>query len=244
MRTKSIVVICAVIIVVCAIVVGAYYTLQPQYKTITMSGITLEVPNSNAVVNNTSTNYNTYDDKDNNLSIKTWAYRDMNELNETAQAGWDIGTQYGSNLGQNVTYDNVSVSNKSGTYSYYEADIQNECIILITGTDIDQVTHVAKSINKTGINPVGGNLTLENITNNTTIINNTDNSQSTSTAATNTRKNAKTSSDIGSSSSSDDSEYEDVPIPGSNGKTVKAKDTGFTDYGHRYETADGKAIYV
>ena len=157
MRTKSIVVICAVIIVVCAIAVGAYYTLQPQYKTITMSGITLEVPNSDAVVNNTSTNYNTYDDKDNNLSIKTWAYRDMNELNETAQAGWDIGTQYGSNLGQNVTYDNVSVSNKSGTYSYYEADIQNECIILITGTDIDQVTHVAKSINKTGINPVSGN---------------------------------------------------------------------------------------
>lgn len=71
MRTKSIVVICAVIIVVCAIAVGAYYTLQPQYKTITMSGITLEVPNSDAVVNNTSTNYNTYDDKDNNLSIKT-----------------------------------------------------------------------------------------------------------------------------------------------------------------------------
>ena len=152
MRTKSIVVICAVIIVVCAIAVGAYYTLQPQYKTISMSGITLEVPNSNASVVNNSVNYNTYNDQENNLSVKTWVYRDVNDANGTAQAVLEIGTQYGLNMAQNVTYDNVSVSNKSGTYSYYETDETNKCIILITGTNIDQVTHAVKSINKTEIN--------------------------------------------------------------------------------------------
>lgn len=61
----------------------------------------------------------------------------------------------------------MSVANKSGTYSYYETDEQNKCIILITGTNIDVVTHAAKSINKTGINPVGGNITLDNMTNQT-----------------------------------------------------------------------------
>lgn len=186
MRTKNIAIIVIAVILVCAVGAGVYFTLQPQYKTISMSGITIEVPTSNATVNNVSANYNTYDDQENNLSVKTWAYRDMNDVNGTAQAVLEIGTQYGSNLANNVTYDNVSVANKSGTYSYYETDETNKCIILITGTDIDQVTHAAKSINKTGINPVGGNITLENmtnqtdnITNNTTISNDNNKGQST-----------------------------------------------------------------
>lgn len=166
MRTKNMIII-VVAAIICAIGVGAYYLTQSEYKTISMTGITIEVPNSDATVNNNSENYNTYDDHDNNLSIKTWALRDLTDANGTAQAVVDIGLQYGSNLAQNVTYDNVSVANKSGTYSYYETDEQNKCIILITGTNIDVVTHAAKSINKTGINPVGGNITLDNMTNQT-----------------------------------------------------------------------------
>lgn len=187
MRTKNIAIIVITVILVCAIGVGAYFTLQPQYKTISMSGITIEVPTSNATVNNVSANYNTYDDQENNLSVKTWAYRDMDDVNGTAQAVLEIGTQYGSNIANNVTYDNVSVANKSGTYSYYETDETNKCIILITGTDIDQVTHAAKSINKTGINPVGGNITIANMTNQT---NNTTNDTATATSST---KNSESS---------------------------------------------------
>lgn len=200
MRTKKIIIIIIAAIIICAIGVGAYYLTQSEYKTINMTGITIEVPNSDATVNNNSVNYNTYDDHDNNISIKTWALRDLSDANGTAQAVVDIGLQYGSNLAQNVTYDNVSVANKSGTYSYYETDEQNKCIILITGTNIDAVTHAAKSINKTGINPVGGNTTLANLTlNNTTVTNNT----TLNTAVASNSKSQSTSKS--SSGSSDDS---------------------------------------
>ncbi len=212
MRIKNIAIIVVVVILVCAIGVGAYYMLQPQYKTISMSGITLEVPNSNASVVNNSVNYNTYNDQENNLSVKTWVYRDVNDANGTAQAVLEIGTQYGLNMAQNVTYDNVSVSNKSGTYSYYETDETNKCIILITGTNIDQVTHAVKSINKTEINPVGGNITLENMTNNTTANNTTISSDTSTTQKTSQATSTKKSSS-NSKQSSDDGVERDAEAP-------------------------------
>ncbi|MDE4078670.1 hypothetical protein OTK55_06525 [Methanosphaera sp. Vir-13MRS] len=199
MRTKNMIIIVVAAIIICAIGVGAYYLTQSEYKTISMTGITIEVPNSDTTVNNNSANYNTYDDHDNNLSIKTWALRDLADANGTAQAVIDIGLQYGSNLAQNVTYNNVSVSNKSGTYSYYETDEQNKCIILITGTNIDAVTHAAKSINKTGINPVGGNTTLANLT-----LNNTTNTTTLSTATPSSSKSQSTSKSRSSSSNKPD----------------------------------------
>lgn len=201
MKKQAIILIMGVIILACIIGVGAYILTQPQYKTINMTGITIEVPTSDSTVNNNSVNYNTYNDQENNLSVKTWAYRDINDANGTAQAVLEIGTQYGLNMAQNVTYDNVSVANKSGTYSYYETDETNKCIILITGTNIDQVTHAVKSINKTGINPVGGNITLENltnqtgnITNNTTVSNDNNNGQSTTQTTSKTSKKTSSSS--------------------------------------------------
>ena len=43
-----------------------------------MSGYKLEVPSSDAGVVNVTDNYNTYDDKKNNLTIKTWAWKNVN----------------------------------------------------------------------------------------------------------------------------------------------------------------------
>lgn len=164
MRTKNIVVLLILVILLCTISAGAYYTLQPQYKTISMSGITLEVPSSNASVQNNSANYNSYSDSKNNLSIKSWSVRDTNDINGSLQAGWDIGTQQSSNIGSNITYDNISVYNKSGTYTYYEEDIQKNYMIVITGTDINQVTHAVKTMNKTGIPQIALNSSITNMT--------------------------------------------------------------------------------
>ena len=212
MKKQAIILIMGVIILACIIGVGAYILTQPQYKTINMTGITIEVPTSDSTVNNNSVNYNTYNDQENNLSVKTWAYRDINDANGTAQAVLEIGTQYGLNMAQNVTYDNVSVANKSGTYSYYETDEQNKCIILITGTNIDQVTHAVKSINKTGINPVGGNITIENMINNTTANNTTLSTDTTSTQKTSQATSTKKSSS-NSKQSSDDGVERDAEAP-------------------------------
>ena len=80
------------------------------------------------------------------------------------------------------------------------------------------------------------NITLNdtNDTNNTT----------TSTTTTKTKKSTKTTQKK-QSTESDDDEWYDVIVPGTEGKkTVKAKPEIFTDYGHRYITEDGEAIYV
>lgn len=180
----------------------AYILTQPQYKTIEMTGITLEVPNTNSMVQNNSPNYNTYNDQENNLTIKTWAYRDLSDVNGSSQAVVEMGAQLGSNMAQNITYENVSLYNKSGIYTYYETDESNKCIILITGSNIEQVVHAVKTINKTGIHPVGGNITLANLTNqtnnttNNTTVSNDDGSSSQNTAqsTTNAKKKSTTSS--------------------------------------------------
>lgn len=52
MRTKNIIIIVVVAVIICTIGVGAYYLTQSEYKTISMTGITIEVPNSDATVNN------------------------------------------------------------------------------------------------------------------------------------------------------------------------------------------------
>lgn len=207
MRTKNIALITIIIIIVCAIGISVYMA-QPHYKTITMTDITLEVPESNTAVINNSANYNTYDDKENNLTIKTWSNKDINDTNSSIQAGTDIGTQLGTNIGQNTTYNNITVYNKSGTYTYFEEDIQKQCIIIITGTDIDQVTHAAKTINKTNLQTnTNTNLTIQDImnqtnnTNNTTIENNKDNTSKKTTAT--TKKQTTKSSSSSSSSDSD-----------------------------------------
>lgn len=59
-----------------------------------------------------------------------------------------MGTQLGENMGTNTTYKNITALNKSGTYTYYESDTENSCIILITSKNIDTIEHILKTIKK------------------------------------------------------------------------------------------------
>lgn len=200
MRKNMIAIILAVIILVVAIGAGTY-ALTPKYKTIEMSGLTLEVPDTNTSVQNNSINYNTYDDRENNLTIKTWSNIDGNDINGSMQAGYDIGMQRGSNVGTNTTYDNVSVYNKSGTYTYYSENIEKQYMIVITGTDIEQVTHTAKSINDTILPQTNNtNITIQNLTeetNNTTIgTDDTSSNKKSQTTASKKKSSASSSSSV------------------------------------------------
>ena len=65
---KNVLIIVIAIILLCVIGIGAYVSIQPSYKNITMSQMTLEVPESNVIVTNCSENYNIYNDTKNNLS--------------------------------------------------------------------------------------------------------------------------------------------------------------------------------
>ena len=136
-----------VIIVILALIAG-YLAVTPHYKTIEMSGFTFEVPESNAEVKNNTVNYNTYIDTEYDLNIKTWACNDINDMNGTINASNEMGTQLGENIGTNIMYNNITLNNKSGTYTYFESDTENSCIIIITSKKLDYIKHIIDTMNK------------------------------------------------------------------------------------------------
>lgn len=159
MREKNVLIIVIAIILLCVIGIGAYVSIQPNYKNITMSQMTLEVPESNVIVTNCSENYNIYNDTKNNLTIRSWSAKIANDPLDT-NASEEIGLQAGENFGVNTTYNNISVFNKSGTYTYFDIDMEKCCMIIITGNNVDDVVHAAKTINKSSVVLFDGSSTM------------------------------------------------------------------------------------
>lgn len=159
MREKNVLIIVIAIILLCVIGIGAYVSIQPSYKNITMSQMTLEVPESNVIVTNCSENYNIYNDTKNNLTIKSWSAKIANDPLDT-NASEEIGLQAGENFGVNTTYNNISVFNKSGTYTYFDIDMEKCCMIVITGNNVDDIVHAAKTINKSSVVLFDGSSTM------------------------------------------------------------------------------------
>lgn len=159
MREKNVLIIVIAIILLCVIGIGAYVSIQPSYKNITMSQMTLEIPESNVIVTNCSENYNIYNDTKNNLTIRSWSAKIANDPLDT-NASEEIGLQAGENFGVNTTYNNISVFNKSGTYTYFDIDMEKCCMIVITGNNVDDVVHAAKTINKSSVVLFDGSSTM------------------------------------------------------------------------------------
>lgn len=159
MREKNVLIIVITIILLCVIGIGTYVSIQPNYKNITMSQMTLEVPESNVIVTNCSENYNIYNDTKNNLTIRSWSAKIANDPLDT-NASEEIGLQAGENFGVNTTYNNISVFNKSGTYTYFDIDMEKCCMIVITGNNVDDVVHAAKTINKSSVVLFDGSSTM------------------------------------------------------------------------------------
>lgn len=159
MREKNVLIIVIAIILLCVIGIGAYVSIQHSYKNITMSQMILEVPESNVIVTNCSENYNIYNDTKNNLTIRSWSAKIANDPLDT-NASEEIGLQAGENFGVNTTYNNISVFNKSGTYTYFDIDMEKCCMIVITGNNVDDVVHAAKTINKSSVVLFDGSSTM------------------------------------------------------------------------------------
>lgn len=232
----------AIVIIALLATIGAYIALTPQYETIDVNGYKLEVPKSDVNITSVNDNFKIYDDKKDNITIKSYAINNVNESNYTGAL--EITEQLNSDKGQNCTYNNITLRNDSGNYTYF--DVNDYQIIEITSNNLDSITHLVKSINKTEIKPQGNvTVNLKNITNDTA--NDTDSQTYTQTKKTTTKKTTSSNTKASSSSKSKyaDDEVYDVVIPGTGGKTTKARRTGLTEYGNRYEeVGTGKAIYV
>lgn len=184
-------ILAGIVIIIILTSIGAYLALTPNYKEIEMSGYSFEVPDSNAEVKNNTINYNTYLDTENNLNIKTWSCKDINDINGTANASIDMGIQLGENMGTNTTYNNITLYNKSGTYTYYEVDTSNACIILITSKNLNTIEHILETMKKPAVNlnnPFNMTSTGLNISNTTD--DTTSNTQT--TTKTTTKKTSRT----------------------------------------------------
>lgn len=185
---------------------GAYAYMQPSYKAIEMSGYQLEVPNSDVSVKNTTSNYNQYRDSKNNLTIRTWAWKDTHDFNLNGSV--EIGEPWGKGISTtNATKDNISVYNKTGTYTYYDMDMTKGTMIVITTDNFNEIIHTLKTMNKSTITPADNNI-ISMTLNNTTEDNQTENNQ------TNTKSKAKstTSSKKKSTSSSNTINGEEIVV--------------------------------
>ena len=185
---------------------GAYAYMQPSYKAIEMSGYQLEVPNSDVSVENTTSNYNQYRDSKNNLTIRTWAWKDTHDFNLNGSV--EIGEPWGKGISTtNATKDNISVYNKTGTYTYYDMDMTKGTMIVITTDNFNEIIHTLKTMNKSTITPADNNI-ISMTLNNTTEDNQTENNQ------TNTKSKAKstTSSKKKSTSSSNTINGEEIVV--------------------------------
>lgn len=141
-------------IIILSLLLG-YLLITPHYKEIEMSGFTFEVPISISEVNERTDNYNTYQDTLNNLNIKTWSCRNINDINGTYTGGYEMGVQLGENMGTPVNYNYFEVYNKSGTYTYFESDPYNACMIIITCDNLDTIEHILETMEKpkSNVNP-------------------------------------------------------------------------------------------
>lgn len=191
----------AVVIIALLATISAYIALTPQYMTIDLNGYKLEIPKSDVNVTSVNDNYKIYDDKKDNITIKSYAINNVNESNYTGAL--EIMEQLKSDKGQNCTYNNITLRNDSGNYTYF--DINDYQIIEITSNNLDYITHIVQSINKTEIKPQGNvTITLTNLTNDTS----NDTAPQANAQTKNTTTTKKTSSsNTKSSSNSKSSSY-------------------------------------
>jgi len=244
MRNNFKIILIGIIALILIASAAAYVVLTPSYKTIELNGYKLEVPDSNANVTGVNDNYKTYDDNNHNITIKSYAINNLNETNYTSAN--DIKTQAESNNGQNITIENKTVTNQSGKYTYYDCSTYQ--MIVITTDNYDTISNMLKTLNKTDIQPNTENSTINLTTisaNNTTATNNT--TTETTSKSSSTKKTQTSTSKTSSSSKSKykNDEVYDVIIPGSGGKSTKARWVGQTEYGNKYEeVGTGKSLYV
>lgn len=226
MRQNIKIMLLIVVILALVGVSSAYLLFTPQYNSINMSGYSLEVPKADMQVQQISENYNKYDDKTHNLTIKSWAWKNINDTNTSSYS--EIAEQLKNHSGQNCSYDNVSMVNQSGTYTYYTND-ESGSILVITSNNLDEMTHMIKSIKQTNVTlPVDVNSTnitvIKDI--NTLIKNDTNDTNDQDTQST-TKTTKSTKSTKKSSSSSSD----DIPSEGTyNGVDYSLHQGGYPYY--------------
>ncbi len=168
MNTKGLIII-GIIALLC-VGAGAYVLLSstPEYKNITMNGVTFEVPASNVNVTNQTEHYSIYNDSEHGIQIYVFDSENstLSDMSEAATfAGIREAYQVGAQLQQesNVSFN---YSDTSKTYTYL-TNYTHKNVFIITKNKED-MKHILSSINTDAIT-IKLNDT-QNQTNNTTTV--------------------------------------------------------------------------
>lgn len=150
MDDKKLAIIMAILVIIVAMVCSYFiFFAGPHYKTITMNGITMEVPENNATVKQETDIFSIYNDTDNKIFIyvldstnfglgdlaEAMAFAAIRDLNQA-------GAQQ-----QNIENYNVNYSQKLNTYSYV-TNYTHKNLLIVT-QDKESMLHILKSINVT-----------------------------------------------------------------------------------------------
>lgn len=185
MRTKNVLLI--IIILICITGIGSYIFLNssPQYKNITMNGVTIEVPNGNTTVSNQTPHYSIYNDTNNNVQIIVFdsedsGFKDIAEMTSFA-AIRDVN-QVGSQI---QSKDNISYNYSDTLKQYtYLCNFTHKNVLIIT-KDEKVMQHIIKSLKVDN--------TVNNTTSNDTNLNDTNSSNPTKSSQKSVTKSQSTS---------------------------------------------------
>lgn len=143
-------------------------------------------------------------DTENDLTIKTWSCQSLTDYNGSVEAGTDFAKQLMDNAGTNVTYHNMTLFNKSGTYTYYNVSPETYSMIVITSNDLDLVEHMVQNLKQPSISYSSEEMINANITINLTQNNTENDTNNTTTTTTKSTTKKKSSSTTKKSSSGND----------------------------------------
>ncbi len=143
-------IISIIIILLLATVAGGsyYYYINsgPQYKNITMNGITMEVPESNITVTQQTDIYSFYNDSDNNIEIfvldsTTFGLNDFSEAVTYAalREAFQVGASLQTSDGYSYNY-----SESSGIYSWV-GNYSHKNLLIATNSKEDMI-HILESV--------------------------------------------------------------------------------------------------
>lgn len=168
MDNKELIIIVGVFALLC-VGLGAYFVFSstPEYKNVTLNGISFEVPDSDANVTNQTDCYSIYNDSEKGIAIFVFDSTDagLNDMGEAASfAAIRDSLQAGAQLQENsgVKYNHSDITN---VYTYL-TNYGHKNVFIVTKNKED-MTHILSSIDTDSIT-IELNSTDNNTANNTT----------------------------------------------------------------------------
>ena len=148
-KNNKVLIICIIAVIVVAGCVGGYLLLMPQYKEISVIGVSMEVPDSDFNVTIQSSHSSNYMDSENHVVVYGFDSTNIG-LSDLGDAIVFAGIRDGISKGsKSVTVDGVTFNETSNGTCCYSTYFGHKNLFIATD-DEDTLVHIVKSLNANG----------------------------------------------------------------------------------------------